>query len=66
MDNDVHFLSEKIVKSQVRFIQSTMASVSSLHKAPLRMISPCPSAARTMASGCFALKAKQQKLYEDY
>lgn len=66
VDNDVHFLSEKILKSQVRFIQSTMASVSSLHKAPLRMISPCPSAARTMASGCFALEAKQQKLYEDY
>ena len=53
VDNDVHFLSEKILKSQVRFIQSTMASVSSLHKAPLRMISPCPRAARTMASGCF-------------
>ena len=66
VDNDVHFLSEKILKSQVRFIQSTMASVSSLHKAPLRMISPCPRAARTMASGCFALEAKQQKLYEDY
>ena len=66
VDNDVHFVSEKILKSQVRFIQSTMASVSSLHKAPLRMISPCPSAARTMASGCFALEAKQQKLYEDY